>query len=125
MNAWVLLALAIGFEIAGTSLLKASHGFTRLGFGLGSMACYSLCFWLLAFAFTRIPMGIAYAIWSGVGVVAVALIGWLAFRQSLSVYQAGFIVMTLVGTSGLYLVTPMAPATGAQQAAGSSNTVRP
>ncbi|GGB51841.1 DMT family transporter [Blastomonas aquatica] len=106
MNAWLLLALAIAFEIAGTSLLKASQGFTRPVFGVASMACYGLCFWLLAFAFTRIPMGIAYAIWSGVGVVAVALIGWLVFRQSISAWQAGFIVLTLIGTTGLYLTTP-------------------
>jgi len=116
MNAWVLLALAIAFEIAGTSLLKASHGFTKPVFGMASMACYGLCFWLLAFAFTRIPIGIAYAIWSGVGVVAIALIGWLAFRQSLSLYQTGFILMTIVGTTGLYLVTPPEPAVSAQPA---------
>ncbi len=86
MNAWVLLALAILCEIAGTSLLKASHGFSKPVFGMASMASYGLCFWLLAFAFTRIPMGIAYAIWSGVGVVAVAVIGWLVFRQSISAW---------------------------------------
>lgn len=106
MNAWILLALAILCEIAGTSLLKASQGFTKPLFGMASMACYGFCFWLLAFAFTRIPMGIAYAIWSGVGVVAVAVIGWLAFRQSISLVQAGFIVLTLIGTTGLYLSTP-------------------
>jgi small multidrug resistance pump len=106
MNAWVLLALAILCEIAGTSLLKASQGFAKPLFGMASMSCYGLCFWLLAFAFTRIPMGIAYAIWSGVGVVAVAVIGWLVFRQSISLTQAGFIVLTLIGTTGLYLTTP-------------------
>jgi small multidrug resistance pump len=110
MNAWVLLALAILCEIAGTSLLKASQGFAKPLFGMASMSCYGLCFWLLAFAFTRIPMGIAYAIWSGVGVVAVAVIGWLVFRQSISLAQAGFIVLTLVGTTGLYLTTPYAEA---------------
>lgn len=106
MNAWVLLALAIVCEIAGTSLLKASAGFSKPTFGMASMACYGLCFWLLAFAFTRIPMGIAYAIWSGVGVVAVAVIGWMVFRQSISAWQAGFIALTLIGTTGLYLTTP-------------------
>lgn len=110
MNAWLLLALAIICEIAGTSLLKASQGFTKPLFGMASMSCYGLCFWLLAFAFTRIPMGIAYAIWSGVGVVAIALIGWLVFRQSISLTQTGFIVLTLIGTTGLYLTTPYAEA---------------
>lgn len=115
MNAWVLLALAIVCEIAGTSLLKASQGFSKPILGMTSMACYSLCFWLLAFAFTRIPMGIAYAIWSGVGVVAVAVIGWLVFRQSISLWQAGFIVVTLIGTTGLYLTTPAEPVGRSEQ----------
>jgi small multidrug resistance pump len=84
---------------------------------MASMSCYGLCFWLLAFAFTRIPMGIAYAIWSGVGVVAIALIGWLVFRQSVSLAQAGFIVLTLIGTTGLYLTTPYAKAEKQQASA--------
>jgi small multidrug resistance pump len=105
MNAWVLLAVAIAFEIAGTSLLKASDGFARWGLGMASMACYWVCFGFLAAAIKTIPVGVAYAIWSGVGIVAIALIGWLIFRQTLSVVQMGFILLILIGAIGLNLTT--------------------
>ena len=85
MNAWVLLALAILCEIAGTSLLKASQGFAKPLFGVASMSCYGLCFWLLAFAFTRIPMGIAYAIWSGLGIVLISVAALVIYGQKLDV----------------------------------------
>lgn len=106
MNPWLLLALAIALEIAGTTLLKLSQGFARPWIGAMSIAAYALCFWLLAFAITRIPVGVAYAIWSGVGILAIALIGWVAFRQSLSPAQIGFIALILIGVIGLNLSTP-------------------
>lgn len=106
MNPWILLAIAITFEIAGTSLLKASDGFARWGLGMASMACYWVCFGFLAAAIKTIPVGVAYAIWSGVGIVAIALIGWVVFRQALSMSQTGFIVLILIGAIGLNLTTP-------------------
>lgn len=106
MNAWLLLGGAITLEIAATSLLKASDGFSKPVYGGISILLYSICFWLLAFAFTRIPMGVAYAIWSGIGIAAIALIGYVAFRQSLSPIQIGFIALILVGAVGLNLTTP-------------------
>ncbi|MDK2770196.1 DMT family transporter [Sphingomonas sp.] len=109
MNAWVLLAIAIAFEVAATSLLKASNGFSRPLFGIASIMLYSICFWLLGFAFTRIPMGVAYAIWSGVGITLVALIGVFLFRQSLTPAQIGFIALIAVGAVGLNLSTPAEP----------------
>jgi multidrug transporter EmrE-like cation transporter len=110
MSPWILLAIAIAFEIAGTSLLKASDGFARWGLGAASMACYWVCFGFLAAAIKTIPVGVAYAIWSGVGIVAIALIGWLVFRQSLSAIQIGFILMILTGAIGLNLTTSQADA---------------
>jgi small multidrug resistance pump len=108
MNAWIMLLIAIVFEIAGTSLLKASDGFTRWGLGAASMACYWVCFAFLAAAIKTIPVGVAYAIWSGVGIVAIALIGWLVFRQSLSATQIGFTLLILIGAIGLNLTTSQA-----------------
>ena len=78
---------------------------TRWGYGVAAIFCYSLCFWLLAFAMTRIPMGIAYAIWSGVGIVAIATIGWIVFRQNLTAAQLGFIALILIGAIGLNVTT--------------------
>jgi small multidrug resistance pump len=118
MNAWVLLGVAIAFEIAGTSLLKASDGFARWGYGVGSIACYWVCFAFLAAAIKTIPVGVAYAIWSGVGIVAIATIGWLLFRQELSLTQMLFIGLIFVGAVGLNLTTKQEE-TAAQSPTGS------
>lgn len=107
MNPWLLLGGAIALEVCATSLLKLSDGFARPLYGAASMALYGLCFWLLAFAFLRIPVGVAYAVWCGVGIVAITLIGVFAFRQPLSLAQLGFIALVGVGSVGLSLVTPI------------------
>ena len=104
-NPWALLLGAIALEVVSTSLLNASQGMTRWGYGVAAMAGYGVCFWLLAFAMTRIPMGVAYAVWSGLGIVVIAAIGWIVFRQNLSWAQAGFIALILVGAIGLNLTT--------------------
>ncbi len=83
MNAYVLLACAIVLEVIATSLLKASDGMSRLWPTLGSLAGYGLCFWLLSMVMKSVPTGIAYAIWSGVGIVLISLIGLVVFRQKL------------------------------------------
>ncbi|MWV27759.1 QacE family quaternary ammonium compound efflux SMR transporter [Erythrobacter sp. GH3-10] len=106
MNAWVLLLAAIALEVVSTSLLNASQGLTRWRYGLPAMAGYGVCLWLLAMAMTRIPMGVAYAVWSGVGIVAISLIGWTVFRQNLSLAQTGFMALILIGAIGLNLSTP-------------------
>lgn len=104
-NPWALLLGAIALEVVSTSLLNASQGMTRWGYGVAAMAGYGVCFWLLAFAMTRIPMGVAYAVWSGLGIVVIAAIGWIVFRQNLSWAQAGFMALILVGAIGLNLTT--------------------
>lgn len=83
MNAYALLACAIALEVAATSLLKASEGMTRLWPTLGALAGYGVCFWLLSLVMKSIPTGIAYAIWSGVGIVLISLIGLFVFKQKL------------------------------------------
>ncbi len=105
LNPWLLLLGAIALEVVSTSLLNASQGMTRWGYGVAAMAGYGVCFWLLAFAMTRIPMGVAYAVWSGMGIVAIAVIGWVVFRQNLTLAQAGFMGLILIGAIGLNLST--------------------
>lgn len=78
---------------------------THWGYGVAAMAGYGVCFGLFAFAMTRIPMGVAYAVWSGLGIFPIAAIGWIVFRQSLSLAQAGFMAMILVGAIGLNMTT--------------------
>ncbi|WP_380873737.1 multidrug SMR transporter [Sphingomonas sp. DBB INV C78] len=106
MNPWAMLGGSILLEIAATSLLKASEGFARPAYGLAAIALYSACFWLLSFTLTRIPMGVAYAIWSGVGIVVIALIGLAVFRQPLSITQWGCVALIVAGAVGLNLTTP-------------------
>ena len=80
---WLLLLLAIGSEIVATSALKETQGFTRL---LPSLLCiggYALAFYLLSVVVKYVPVGIAYALWSGIGVVIVSLVGWFFFHQKL------------------------------------------
>ena len=80
---WLYLAIAIVAEVIGTSALKASDGFTKLYPSLIVIVGYGVAFYFLSLTLRTIPVGIAYAIWSGVGIVLISLIGWLAFNQKL------------------------------------------
>ena len=108
MSAWFYLAAAIALEVMGTFLLKLSDGFEKPLWGALSIACYSACFWALAPAMKALPVGIVYAIWSGVGIVAASLIGLFAFDERLGALQFVFIAMILIGAVGLQ-VTASAP----------------
>lgn len=107
MNNWLLLTLAIVLEVIGTSALKVSDGFTRPGPSLVVAASYGGAFYLLALVLRSIPVGIAYAIWSGIGIVLICLIGWLLFGQKLDLpaivgiglIVAGVLVINLVSKS--------------------------
>lgn len=82
-TAYLILSGAIICEIIGTSALHASAQFTRLGPSLVVAVCYTLAIVGLAFTFKVIPMGIAYAIWSGLGIVLISVVGWTVFGQRL------------------------------------------
>ncbi|MCE8035557.1 multidrug efflux SMR transporter [Billgrantia tianxiuensis] len=79
--AFVYLALAIVAEVVATSALKATDGFTRPGPSLVVVAGYVIAFYMLSLVLRTIPVGIAYAIWAGLGIVLVALVGVLAYGQ--------------------------------------------
>lgn len=80
---YAYLTIAILTEVLGTSALRATEGFTRLWPALVVILAYSVSFYCLAQTLRFIPVGIAYAIWSGVGIVLIAIAGWLFFRQTL------------------------------------------
>ena len=105
MSAWMFLGVAILFEVLGTVLLKLSDGFEKIGYGMAAIACYSVCFWFLAPALKVIPAGVAYAIWSGLGILSVTFIGLAFFNQKLSFVNYGFIALILIGAIGLNLTT--------------------
>lgn len=77
------LGIAILFEIVGTTLLQQSQQFTRWLPTLGMALCYGAAFYFLSIALKVIPVGVAYAIWSGLGIVLIALIGLVLFGQKL------------------------------------------
>jgi len=80
---YALLAAAIVAEVVATTALKSSEGFTRLGPSLVSVAGYAVAFWFLSLTLRTIPTGVAYALWSGIGVVLIAIAGRLVHDQRL------------------------------------------
>jgi small multidrug resistance pump len=94
---WFYLAVAILFETFGTTALKASDGLTRLWPSLLVVVAYALSFWLLALVLRVIPIGVAYAIWSGLGICFMALIGWVLFGQQLDAAALAGIGLIVAG----------------------------
>lgn len=83
LSAYAALFTAIVLEVIGTTLLQKSAQFTRLWPTLGMAACYLGAFWFLSLTLRTVPVGLAYAIWSGLGIVLISLIGWRVFGQVL------------------------------------------
>jgi small multidrug resistance pump len=91
---WLYLLIAIASEVAATSALKASANFTRLLPSAVVVAGYGAAFYFLSLTLRTIPVGIAYAVWSGAGVALVSLAGWLIYDQKLD--AAAFIGIGLI-----------------------------
>ena len=94
---WVLLICAILAETIGTSALKASNGFTRLGPSVVTLVCFFTALFLLSQVLRVLPVGVAYAIWSGLGIVLIAAIGWIAFGQRLDTAAVVGMVLIVAG----------------------------
>lgn len=103
MKNWLLLAAAIVSEVIATSALKASDGFTQLWPSIVVIAGYGLAFYFLALTLRAIPIGVAYAIWSGVGIVLISAIGWLLFGQKLDAPAIIGITLIVAGVMVLNL----------------------
>ena len=80
---WIYLGIAIVAEVVATSALKAAEGFTRIVPSVVVIVGYVVAFYFLSLTLRTIPVGVAYAIWSGVGISLIALIGWLHYGQTL------------------------------------------
>ena len=83
MNKWMLLGLAIFSEVVATSSLKSTEGFTKLVPSVIVIVGYCAAFYFLSMTLDTIPIGIAYAVWSGVGIAGIALISVLFLDQRL------------------------------------------
>ena len=102
---WILLLVAIGSEVIGTSCLKLSEGFSKPIPTLIVLVAYSTSMLLLSRVVQTIPLGITYALWSGIGIIAIVLVGLLAYEQmpspgqlvGISMITAGVILVNLTG----------------------------
>ena len=94
---YLILALAVAAETIGTAALQASQQFTRLGPSVIVVVAYAVAFWLLAIALKTFPVGIAYALWSGFGIVFIAIIGLVMFGQRLDLPAVLGIGLILAG----------------------------
>lgn len=103
LQSWIWLAIAIVAEVIATSALKASASFTRLVPSVVVIAGYCVAFYFLARALEFIPVGIAYAIWSGVGIVLIALIAWLLYGQTLDLPALVGLALIVAGIAVLNL----------------------
>lgn len=104
--AWVALFFAGLFEIGWAIGLKYTEGFSRLWPSLGTVAAMAASFFLLAVALKSLPLGTAYAIWTGIGTVGTVILGIILFNEAADVLRIACIAMIVAGIAGLKLITP-------------------
>ncbi len=97
MGPWAYLGLAIAAEVVATSALKASEGFSRFWPSALVVLCYGLSFYLLSLTLKSIPLGVVYAVWSGLGIVLIALVAYLMYGQRLDLPALLGIALILSG----------------------------
>ena len=96
MSGYLYLSIAIIFEVVATSALKTSENFTNLGPSLVVVVGYAVAFYCLSAVLKTIPVGIAYAIWSGMGIVLITVVGRVLFNQHID--SAALLGMVLIVT---------------------------
>ena len=106
---YLYLALAIVLEVLGTSLLGKSEGFSKWLPTIGSLLSFGVCFYFLSLALKNIPLGVAYAIWSGVGIVLTAIVSILVFKNKIDL---PFILGALLIIAGVLVINLFSKASG-------------
>lgn len=109
MHPVLWLALAISSEIVATTSLKLSDGFTRLIPSMVVVVGYAVSFYALSVSLRSFPLGVVYAIWSGVGTAAIVLIGYLLFHEVLDAVKLGAIGLIIIGVVALNGAATVAP----------------
>ena len=99
--AWVYLFLAGGLEVFWSSFLKLSEGFTRLGYSALTLVGMLASFGLLSQAMKTLPLGTAYAIWTGIGALGSLIVGVVVFKEPASAPRLLFVALLLAGIVGL------------------------
>ncbi|MFE4076917.1 DMT family transporter [Peribacillus sp. YIM B13477] len=103
MNPYAFLAIAILSEVFGSSMLKVSHGFKRLFPSIGVVIGMGLAFYCLSLSLITIPLGTAYAIWSGIGTALTALVGVIIYKESFNLKKFLGLVLIIGGVVVLKL----------------------
>lgn len=96
---WLILIIAIVFEVIGTAALKSSEGVTRLIPSVIMIISYGAAIFMLSLVLKTIPMGIGYGLWSGVGIILITVVGWYFYQQQLdlaALIGIGFICVGVV-----------------------------
>ncbi|MCH7393075.1 multidrug efflux SMR transporter [Acinetobacter dispersus] len=105
MNNWIILFIAITAEVIATSALKSSEGFTKPIASIVVVVGYVVAFYCLSLTLKTIPVGVAYAIWSGVGIVLITTVAWFVFDQKLDIWGIIGIVLIMSGVLILNLLS--------------------
>ena len=99
-TSWIYLIAAILFEVSGTTCMKLSQGFTKIGPSIFIAVFYVLCFTFLTLALKKLEVSVAYSVWAGLGTVLIAIIGIIWFRESatlIKLISIGLIIMGVIG----------------------------
>ena len=110
MNNWIFLFIAVLGEVVATTSLKLSEGFTQVVPSIIVVIGYAVAFYALSLTLKAIPLGIAYAVWSGLGIVLVSIIGWFVFAPKLdawaiigmSLIVCGVVVLNVLSKSAAH-----------------------
>ncbi len=106
MNGWIILFLAGVFEIGFTTFMKLSEGFSRWSYNVGFAVCAIASFALLNKATTVIPLGTAYAVWTGLGAFGTAIIGMVFFKDPTTLWRVVFLSLLIISIIGIKFVAP-------------------
>ena len=104
-NPWILLFIGVGLEVVATTCLKLSQGFTKLWPSVGFIIFFASAFYLFSLCIKNIEVGIAYAVWAGLGIGLIAIIGVIFFSEEISLLKFLAIGMIIVGAVILNLTS--------------------
>ena len=105
MNAWIYLLIGILFEVAGTTCLKLSNGFSQPVPTVLCIILFTVALFMVSLSVKTLGISIVYAIWSGLGIALITLIGVFYFHESLTLIKVLFIALIVVGVVGLQAVS--------------------
>lgn len=104
--AWLILILAGLFEVGWAVGLKYTAGFTRLWPSVATVGLMAVSLWLLSIALRTLPLGTAYAVWTGVGTVGTVIVGMILFNEPVQALRLLCVVLIIAGIAGLKLISP-------------------